>query len=103
MTQFTALFFFSTICIHHAKHARRRYYVYFVTVGRWGLCEEALGRWDEALGRFETASALLQPGTALLRTALEGGRRAKANRDADRKASWVLTRGGEGGEGGKEG
>lgn len=44
-----------------------------------------MGRWDEALDRFERGSVLLQPGTALLKAALEGGRRAGANRDVDRK------------------
>lgn len=52
---------------------------------RWGLCAEAMERWDEALGLFERASALLLPGTALLKTSLAGVARARTNRDADRK------------------
>lgn len=55
---------------------------------RWGLCAEAMGRWDGALGLFERGSNLLQPGTALLKVALAGAARARTNRDADRKVGW---------------
>lgn len=51
----------------------------------WGLCSEAMERWENALDHFMHGSALLPPGTPLLKTALEGARRARANRDIDRQ------------------
>ncbi|CAM9640677.1 unnamed protein product, partial [Laminaria digitata] len=54
---------------------------------RWGLCEEALGRWQGALQHFERACALLPQGTALRKTGLDGKRRAGANATADSKVA----------------
>lgn len=45
-----------------------------------------MGHWAEALDRFERGTTLVQPGTALWKAGHAGARRAKTNRDADRKA-----------------
>lgn len=52
---------------------------------RWAVCEEALEHWDVAFRKYDEALALTEVGTSLFHTALEGRRRAKANRDADLK------------------